>query len=1276
MAINPSFNCGYFAPGDGQRIDPPPPGGGRRQPHVSHRERTDPRRTPGGPIMPRPPDDDKGGGNPEKLCVYPSWTCNRRPITQPWDDSFNCTVTGINGFVRLCKCAYTEKTWCSYKAIEGPCDNPPTLVPPVYDDLSKCFQNCKPNKIFDCDRNPRTLEPNPGNPTTPSPGGPSTGPSTFILIHVCKKNPGTGYINADCPPPDPGQIDLCIRCRRRIITVARCTTEARTVDFGEQYQFGPGEYEYDWQCTAQCRPEFGPLECEWRSVTVDPNNPAGPFTPTPGGGGGGITPTNPSNPAGPFTPTPGGSGGSTTPTNPSNPAGGLTGTGPQSGSPSRSRECTIDIWTCLRTPIVPPKRIFTGCPSYCVCTISENTQCVQNYPTGRPKKLTCLPNETCDQCRNRYTFALGEYKSPSQCQSNCTTRVETDCGSVIPDVNEPGGGATGTGEGNGNGGGGIIIPGGADTPGGLTSRPPNSNGGGIISGRVITGQSNNFPGFSPANQNSNRTRVPNRNTYSGGLSDLEPPSEPQVRVYFKCVKTPPTSPQTVPCVNPRTKQRTCQCPILSKASCTQEVVIQNLDGTFPPPTLPYDSFSTDSDSVCNGCVDIIGDCPLGAITGPTQFEEPNQPNNGGSTGGTVTLPGGTATGTGTSLDPFGELIISEELTQNETLAINQDFDTSILFMDAAPFDGNIVANDKYYLDIFGPYVHRSILYIFEKVTSNENWDSLPLSDLTYDNIEKSLNTEFLDAIKNIKDLDNKKIPHYYFLDVIKSKLVNGELDSIDAAHLKTLASQELLDLRIPTKTNNDQLNILKAFAYLEQRLIPLDPTVAAGRTRNSSIVPLFKTFATDLEKAIPVRIDGIDYKVYIDDNDTVIGRAGYKITDGDYVTIGTGAVRKRLYLSTEKDHAYVITPFDKLVALNLLGGDPTTTLSTSSNYSGLVEFTYDLSTPREDFYFLKLVTDTVSTAKKTPYIDTTMARYDLQKASTDADFSAINEYIKFKSNHEIYHIAYDDVFLDHMLNSSSVYLMQDDVRFDGNARKTNKSVPLLVRQMPWYIILFPTDRQDMNTFLGKSKITTFRTGNSGIVERSLVFSYPLNRDFFNPSLDLPQFVSYKLSFPNENVYGGLDIQSREMFLDKNNPIFKTGYKGDQPIPRKKSGLRIAYDIIQELTNNYIVDRGVTTFDVFSRMNFAQFNSFSTNLSEGVFEQIKSGAFGSRMYSVTKYSGDPFLFKTALVRRRASGAATDNFRQIKSTNTGYYVDPPTLTEKSKLIISRNSRPLRT
>lgn len=579
-----------------------------------------------------------------------------------------------------------------------------------------------------------------------------------------------------------------------------------------------------------------------------------------------------------------------------------------------------------------------------------------------------------------------------------------------------------------------------------------------------------------------------------------------------------------------------------------------------------------------------------------------------------------------------------------------------------------VRPNQVYLNIFKNYVHKSVGYYLERNGRTLDWKSEPYYDLNLQVIENSLSDNLLKIITNIRDVTGDLVPKKYFLGLIRQKLVENKLDEIDTYSWEILSKQEKTKIFTPEKTNNSTVNINLAFSYLEKTMVALDPENTSNQFLGKDSL-LVKTLATDTEKALPIIIDGVETKYYINDDDVVIARAGLKIEDGDYINLTTSSGTRRLYLTSEKDHAYTISTFEKYVAISLLGGEPKINLTASSNYSSLVEFTYDLSTTRQDMYFLKLKTDSINTKQKSPYLDTTVAEYELMPTETRADFSAINEYIKFKSTHKIFPIMYDDLILDHMLTSSSISLTQDDIRFDGHSRKNNKTVPILVRTLPWYIIIIPTDRQEYNPLLATSVLNI---GRSRIVSRSLKFKIPTNKKVFNP--DLPNqyypIVRRTSTYPEEDIYGSESLDGRKATISQTDNIFSNTYKTqEKPTRTKKTGLRVAYEIIKELNDNYVLDKGITYFDFYSRMNMNQFSEFKNNVRSGLLTEISSGLFGPKIYNPVKRAGDSASRRTALIKRRASAPAEDNYTQIKGTNTGIYFDPPTQETPSVVPVSR-------
>ena len=608
---------------------------------------------------------------------------------------------------------------------------------------------------------------------------------------------------------------------------------------------------------------------------------------------------------------------------------------------------------------------------------------------------------------------------------------------------------------------------------------------------------------------------------------------------------------------------------------------------------------------------------------------------------------------------FGQSYNLRQAPQSSTEVPNLDYTLSFFRKNPAPFLSNQVHNSKY-LNIFGEKVHFTVDYYLKRARLNRDWDSSLVHDLTLINIEASLNKKFRRQISIIKDSTNKPVPYTKFLSLVRTKLIEGTLNDIDTDYIRSLAEQDTTKKLIPIKTSDKGKNISNALSFIEQTMVPLEASNASYQYL-SSFAPLIKSLATDVEKALPIVVSGVETKYYIDDNDEVIARSGLKVEDGDYVIITASGVQTRIYLKSEKDHAYAINNFEKAVALDLLDGDPRTYLTVSSQFSANVEVSYDLSALRENFYILKLNTDSIQTDRLSSYIDKTTAKYDLMGTTTTAELRAISNYIKYKANNKAFGISYDDLLIDHMLNTSSVTLSQQDIRSDGHSRKTNKSFPILVRQIPWYIIIIPTNKHENNTFQQRSKLISMN--RNGVV-RTLGFNLPINKKIFNPDNLVLNYNLINKTYLGEetDIYNQYNPLGFKLTLTTSSTLLTDNYKDSTKVARtRKTGLRVAYEILTELNNNYVLDKGVNDFDLFSRMRLDQYTEFRSLVNTTLFKEISGGLFGPKVYSSVRSSPLSFFNKTGLVKRRASAPATDNYTQIKTTNEQRYIIPPTNTD---------------
>ena len=588
-------------------------------------------------------------------------------------------------------------------------------------------------------------------------------------------------------------------------------------------------------------------------------------------------------------------------------------------------------------------------------------------------------------------------------------------------------------------------------------------------------------------------------------------------------------------------------------------------------------------------------------------------------------------------------------------------------------------------DIFADKVHESVYVVGVGQRRLTPWDDRTVFGLTTENIISSLNNEFLSICFSIRRPDGNYLSRTEVAAMVRNRLLDKTIDEIDVGYLRDLSVRTRKDKTpVINPSRNLSINEVAAATILETRGIPLDFNELIGSSRET--VKNWKVLATDVAKYIPIVVGGETKKYYIKDTDEFIERETLTIEDGDTFSVYLSGLTYDLKVLSEKDHAYIHRQEDRQKALKLLGSDGYSRLSASSPVSANVEFEYSTSTPRENFYVLSASLDNIKTEhvlkneRKSQLIKTTTIKFDLVDISTDDQLGKFNEYIRYKVNGRTLLIDDDDRILDHLAYTSSVSYTQDDILFD--VAKSNKGVPLFVRQIPVYLVIVPTNRFDYNLTKSKSKITRYDV--SGAIVRELAY-----RPATDPTLlkNNSIFVDNSLAgVDGTDVYGNYVARARNSSIKRDKTGLNEGYKrGSEFISaqeykpnRRKSGLRVVREIIQEINNNYLLDDeglelGVNTFDVFSRMDFDEYLRFiSQDNPRLIVPKLKEGAIENvRLYNPINRAGTNAAKKTRLVQRKRN-ATEDTFVPIKYLRTGKTVEPPGTEFNSSEITTNPSR----
>lgn len=583
---------------------------------------------------------------------------------------------------------------------------------------------------------------------------------------------------------------------------------------------------------------------------------------------------------------------------------------------------------------------------------------------------------------------------------------------------------------------------------------------------------------------------------------------------------------------------------------------------------------------------------------------------------------------------------------------------------------NTVKNTKVNDPIFGTEIHKSIDYLRKNNNHYKDWDSTQVYSLTHNTVIQSLNPTFLNTLRSIKTIDGTPISDREIYALVSERLIDGTIDDlITGDYFGLRNTTKSLKKTTIQRSSDPTINELAGVSLLEQNLFSLDPSAYQGT--DSQILKNWKVFSTDVNKYVEVRIGDELKRYYIGDSNELLQRSSLALKDGEYIDIKKDGKSTRLYAHSEIDHAYMVQESTRQQAIKLLGGTGKRTLSVSAPTSDNLEFDYSLSSTRKKVYVMKIIPSSVETTDallESNLLKNTTCRYELMEAESREGVSAVNEFIKYKANYRSYFLSQDDLIFDYLESTSAIHITQEDILFDSP--KTNKSQALLVRQVPWYIFILPSNREDYLSFGGKSTITDLDP--SGATTRQISTSPAVDANLSNQANH--PFVTYATPYFEgiPDVYGLLETQTRISVFNPTDLIYSTtcvsaGVRGsvsDFNFTRKKTSFRLIREILQELNNNYVLDRegtglGVNTFDVISRLALTEFNKFTAmENSRLLFPLIRNGLVDNiKVYAPIKNSGTHSDKLTRLIQRRAT-ATTDKFIGMKSMEDNQYIIPPT------------------
>ena len=597
-------------------------------------------------------------------------------------------------------------------------------------------------------------------------------------------------------------------------------------------------------------------------------------------------------------------------------------------------------------------------------------------------------------------------------------------------------------------------------------------------------------------------------------------------------------------------------------------------------------------------------------------------------------------------------------------------DSNVAFL-VSPPKASLVPNKTGHTDIFEKVINSNLAYVLSNRRNTGDWDSSRAAGVTPQVVYQSLRPDIRSLVNKIRNYDGTPLSISQIYSLIGTRVLDGTISKITPSYLKNLANDS--KKRIPVdiiRSSNPTVNEVAAAALIDRNKFTLDPKQTSGRMKN--ILPNWKTLSSDIDKFFNIVIGGRDRRFYIKDDNTFITGSELKLEDGDYVDVTRGGVTTRIFADSEIDHAFLLPEKTRQKALSLLGGSTSRTLEVSApGSSSSIEFEYSLSAPRQNFYILSCVLSSIET-KPSPtgsfLLKDSTIQYDLMDTSTTTGLRNVDSFIKYKANHRVFILEDEDLIFNYLEKTNKLTVKQTDILFDSP--KTNKTIPILTRQIPFYILIYPSNRVDYNIFNDKSKIKSI--GSDGEIVRTLSCRTTLVPEFNKGQTN--KFVRIMTDGKNAvDVLGNPNTQTRITKVNPSDVVFKTSYKeGDKFVAaesftpsRKKTGFRLVKEIITELDNNYLlglngVGKTVTEFDVFSRLHLNQFNRvFKLENYTAILDSIRNGVVGGvKVIPPIRHANKRITLESTQLVQRKEGAPADTFKAVKATRSGFSIVPPT------------------
>jgi hypothetical protein len=509
---------------------------------------------------------------------------------------------------------------------------------------------------------------------------------------------------------------------------------------------------------------------------------------------------------------------------------------------------------------------------------------------------------------------------------------------------------------------------------------------------------------------------------------------------------------------------------------------------------------------------------------------------------------------------------------------------------------------SYINDIFNNSVNEDVVKIINSTARNYYVDTHLFYSFHYkkNQIEKSLNPSLL------KDLEGK---HYSY----RNKVMQTISETLLLNDLSSLSLKKVREVAKSLPENVSPISLEEAYNKFLINSVPLAPDKHPNLIRQKEL-QTWKTFPTDLDKKLQINLEdgSVEYTVIGKDDSFLYTTSSGStskiyINDGDTVTIRINGILTNKPISTLINSAYVL-PQEINEELILRLSNTPYTLSTvfTGTSTADTEMTQNLSATTVPYTVYKLVPSSV-TDLDSDYVGIRKSSYSYTKFTST---SSIDAYVKFKAFPAmILPISNEDPLVSLIVRDNSLSVTATDLDFRNLG---DKFVP---RNIPYYIIVTPTDNIKLNNFKGLSKLETI-VNNAPI--RSINFVYNVIKENKNKGLSNDYLVR-NYSYPGVNINNKYDTQGIYYTFEPKERINNLRFEsGEERLPKRSFGLKRFLEITEDIQDNYdLSGNTLTWFDVLSRMTFSEIFYMINNLAPIAHTKLSTGSLSNTLFTAAK-----------------------------------------------------------